>query len=529
MGKKRLTVRKIREILRLHFTAGLSNRQISENLKISKTTVQDCKDRFQRAGLSWPLSGDITDDVLHGKLYPGVVIRNGKPQPDWVAVHLEMKRRHVTLQLLWEEYRDTYPDGMGRSQFYEHYSKFCGSQEEPVMRMVHKGGEKLYIDFSGDGLHYVDRTTGEIIPVALFVASWAASSYSFAEAAMDHSLPRWLMLHRHMYRFFGCVPALSIPDNEKAGVTKASKYEPVLQPTYALLGEHYNTVILPTRPASPRDKATVESNVLHIQRYILGRLRNRVFFSLAEVNEAIKEELADFNARPMQLYKVSRLQRFEELDKPYARPLPAEDFPYVNIQINIRVAKDYHIEYDKFFYSVPHALCGELVEVRRTNQVVEIFHNRERVASHPVGVGLYHQHTTTEHMPANHQFVKGWSPGYFLNRALSVGPHTVELFKAVMARSRHPEQSYRKLMGILNLRGKYSKERIEKAAERALFYRHPSLKALQSILETGIDKEPLALSAAPANIQHLIIPHENIRGADYYAGVAQEQEVRACC
>ena len=151
MGKKRLNVRKIREILRLHFTAGLSNRQISENLKISKTTVQDCKDRFQRAGLSWPLQGDVTDDVLHGKLYPGVVIRNGKPQPDWVTAHLEMKRRHVTLQLLWEEYRDTYPDGMGRSQFYEHYSKFCGSQEEPVMRMVHKGGEKLYIDFSGDG------------------------------------------------------------------------------------------------------------------------------------------------------------------------------------------------------------------------------------------------------------------------------------------------------------------------------------------------------------------------------------------
>jgi transposase len=524
-------VRKIREILRLHFAISLSNRQIAESQKISKTTVQDCLTRFHRASLAWPLSADLTDEALHENLYPGIVIHNGKQQPDWAAIVKEMSRRHVTLQLLWEEHRDTYPDGLGRSQFYEAYNAFCGSQVEPVMRMTHKGGEKLYVDFSGDGLSYLDRIIGKQVPVKLFVASWAASSYSFAEASMDRSLPSWITLHRHMYRFFGCVSALTIPDNEKSGVDKADKYEPMVQSLYAMIGEYYDTVILPTRPHSPRDKATVESNVLHIQRYILGRLRDRTFFSLAEVNDAVREELEGFNNRPMQLYKVSRTERFAELDKPFAKPLPAEDFPYVDIKIDLFVAKDYHIQYRKSFYSVPYILCGQRVEIRRTNQIVEIFHNQIRVASHPAALREFTVSTLPEHMPKNHKFVKGWTPGYFLNRALTIGTHTVVLFKAIMARCCHEEQSYRSLMGVLSLRKKYENDRIEKAAERAVFYNKPYLKAVRIILETGKDKEPLVTnpSAAVPLSPNLTFTHENIRGGEYYTDNATDKEISVCC
>lgn len=515
MGKKRLTVLKIREILRLHFDAHLSNRQIKDCQRISKTTVQRCLERFSRNGFSWPLPMDLSDDVLHQRLYPEIAVREGKPQPDWELIHKEMSKQHVTAQLLWEEYRDTVEGGLGRTQFYECYSRFRKTQIEPVFRLVHKGGEKLFIDFSGDGLSYVDRSTGEIVSVVLFVASWGASSYSFAEAAMDRTLRNWIRLNRHMLRYFACVPGMIVPDNEKTAVTEADKYEPVVHPTYAAFGEHYDTVILPTRPNKPRDKAVVESNVLHIQRFILGRLRNRTFFSLGEINEAIRELLVDYNDRPMQQYKESRRQRFEELDKPFAKPLPADDFPYVIIKINVLVANDYHIEYGKHFYSVPHALCGSRVEVRQTDQIVEIFCRHERVASHPVGTKQYGRTTQDEHMPKEHQFVKGWSPEYFLGRAQTVGKNTVELFTTIMAASHHKEVSYRCLMGMLNLKKTYPVERLENAASRAMYFGQKTLRALKSILEKGLDKEPLPNGGAKAVLQ-LPLFHENIRGAEYY-------------
>jgi transposase len=515
MGKKRLTVLKIREVLRLHFDAHLSNRQIEDCQRVSKTTVQRCLERLSRTGLSWPLPDDMDDSALRQRMYPELSMREGKPQPDWEMIHKEMSRKHVTAQLLWEEYRDTMEDGLGRSQFYECYNRFRKTHAEPVFRLVHKGGEKLFIDFSGDGLSYVDRSTGEIASVVLFVASWGASSYSFAEAAMDRTLPNWIRLNRRMLRFFACVPGLIVPDNEKTAAIEADKYEPVVHPTYAAFGEHYDTVILPTRPNKPRDKAVVESNVLHIQRFILGRLRDRTFFSLAEINEAIQELLVEFNERPMQQYKESRRARFEELDKPFAKPLPAEDFPYVVIKIDVLVANDYHIEYGKHFYSVPHVLCGSRVEVRQTDQVVEIFHGQERVASHCVGTKRYGRTTVTEHMPKDHQFVKGWSPEYFLDRARMIGPNTTELFTSIMAAASHKEVSYRCLMGMLNLQKTYPIERLENAAARATYFRQKTVRVLKSILEKGLDKEPLPNGGEKLVLQ-LPLFHENIRGAEYY-------------
>ena len=515
MGKKRLTVLKIREILRLHFDAGLSNRQIEECLRISKTTVQRCLERLSRAGLSWPLPVELDDATLRQRLYPELPIQEGWPQPDWEMIHKEMSRKHVTTQLLWEEYRDTVAEGLGRSQFYEGYHRFRKLQNEPVFRLVHKGGEKVFVDFSGDGLSYVDRLTGEMVSVVLFVASWGASSYSFAEAAMNRTLLNWIRLNRRMLRFFACVPGLIVPDNEKSAAIKADKYEPVVHPTYAAFGEHYDTVILPTRPNKPKDKAVVESNILHIQRFILGRLRNRTFFSLGEINEAIRDFLVEFNERPMQQYKESRRARFEELDKPFAKPLPAEDFPYVVVKIDVMVAPEYHVEFSEYFYSAPHVLCGSRVDIRQTDQVVEIFHGLERVASHPIGTKRYGRTTQDEHMPKEHQFVKGWSPEYFLNRAQAVGKNTVALFTAIMAASRHKEVSYRCLMGMLNLQKTYPVERLENAAVRAIHFRQMTLRVLKTILEKGLDREPLPNGGANPVLQ-LPLFHENIRGAEYY-------------
>jgi transposase len=525
MKRKRLTVRKINEIFRLHFVGKLSNRQIASSLQISKTTVRDCLGRFAQSGLTWPLAVDFGEDALYGKLYPGVPMREGKPLPDWEHIRKEMSRPHVTLQLLWAEYRQTFPDGVGRSQFYEHYQEYCGRSLSPVMRMVHKGGEKLFVDFSGDGLAYIDQPSGEVVEVELFVASWGASSFCYAEAVENQTIRCWIRVHRHAFRYFGCIASLLVPDNLKSGVTAADYYEPDLNPTYAQMAAYYGAAVLPARPDKPRDKAVVESNVLHIQRYILARLRDQKFFSLAEINAAILVELEQFNDKPMQEYGVSRRQRFTELDKPFALPLPAEDFPYNIIKIEVYVNLDYHIEYREHYYSVPHHLCKERVEVRETDRVVEVYYKNERVASHPFSLGRYGHTTCDAHMPENHRFVKGWSPGYFLNRGLTIGSKTVEAIQQLLARHRHPEIAYRSIMGVLSLQKQYPKERIEKAAERAIYFNQVSKYCMRQILEQGLDKEPLVPAPTAGRPSQLVLFHENIRGADYYATSDSQMEV----
>lgn len=512
-------MRKIKEILRLHYSkADLSNRQIAEILKISKTTVRRCLDRFKSSGLNWPLADDLTEQTLNTKLYSLSQTSPSHIMPDWTHIHNEMIRPHVTLQLLWDEYKETYPDGVGRSRFYFLYRQYKKVHLSPSMRILHKGGDKLFVDYSGDGLEYIDRSTGEIIPVELFVASWGASSYSYAEATYTQQVIDWIQSHVHAYRYFGCVPNATVPDNTKSGITKANFYDPDINPTYAQLAEYYDTVILPARVRKPKDKAAVETNVLHIQRFILGRLRDRKFFSLHEINEAIRIELENFNSKPMQLYKVPRKERFLELDKPYAKPIPAEDFPYIRIKPNVTVHKDYHVNYNDHFYSVPYELCGQKVEVWQTNRIIEIFHDNTRVASHKIGMKKYGFTTLDAHMPKEHRFVKGWSPGFFLNQALKIGDNTVVAVKKLLEKRFYPELGYRSILGIINLTKKYPKERIEKAAERAVYYNQISRKSFLSILQNNLDKEPLngKNKGERKKIVQQDLFHENIRGADYY-------------
>jgi len=520
MAKKRKTVsmKKIFELLRMHYDGdGLSNREIGRALQISKDSVSNYIERFQKSGLSWPLDQKAGEDELRQKLNPIKIKPKQCPIPDWSYIHTELgKKKYVTLFLLWEEYRETYPTGLAISQFYNLYRQWCKKNMAPSLHMMHKGGDKIFVDYSGQKPCYIERSTGEITDVELFVSAWGASSYAYAECTASQQVPEWIDSHKNMFNYFGVVCGALVPDNLKSGVTKADFYDPDLNPTYALLAEHYNTVILPARKKAPKDKAIVENSVLQIQRFILGRLRNRKFFSLAEINQAVKELLVDFNNKPMQQYKVSRKERFEELDKPQAKPLPAEPFPFNQVKYDIGVNRDYHIEFDKHFYSVPNELCGQRMDVMASRNVVEIIHDRKRITSHVRGYKEYGYTTKKEHMPASHQFVKGWTPEKVTSWANQIGPKATELVKGILGNRNHPEQGFRAALGVIRLKNQYPINRIEKACSRASYYRQFSSKAVKAILEQKLEQEPLpSEKLTESNHLHLCF-HENIRGEQYY-------------
>ena len=508
---------KIRDILRMSLEAKLSLQQIALAIRMSKSGVRNCLKRFARSGLSWPLPADTADSQLESLLYPvNAAVRQTYPQPDWQTVTKELARPHVTLELLYQEYRQTYSDNsMSRSSFYRHLTEYRQEHLPPIMRMRHKGGDKLFLDYSGDGLEYINRDTGEIIPAQLFVCSWGASSYSFAEATHTQMLVDWIGSHNRAYAYFGCVAHTEVPDNLKTAVSRADFYDPDLNPLYAKMAQHFGFVVLPARVRKPRDKAVVESNVLHLQRFILGRLRDRRFFSLEEINLAVRELLDEFNSRPMKLCNQSRRQRFEELDKPYALPLPAEPFRYTDYK-NPTVAPDYHVEYQKHFYSVPYTLIGKKVDLYRIDNIVEIYHDTRHVCKHRIKPADYHYSTLDQHMPPNHRYVKGWSQEFFIHRAQTIGPHVTEAVTMVMQRQKHPEQGYRSAMGILALARQYTSQRLEAACQRALHFHYVNRAVLRSILESGLDGKPLTQPdrQLPPRLQ---LVHGNIRGADYYA------------
>jgi len=383
MPAERARMRCVREILRLEHE-GLSDRAIARSTRVARSTVSDYLGRAVAAGLAWPLAAELTDTALeallfvHGGAAPGL---RRKPEPDWPSLlHRELRRPGVTLMLLWQEYRAAAPDGYGYSRFCELYGEWQ-SRLSPTMRQVHPAGERLFADYAGQMVDLADGRTGEVRPAQIFVAVMGASSYTYAEATWTQTLPDWIGAHAGALAFFGGVPRQIVPDNPKVGVLKANWYEPGLNPTYQDFASHYGTAILPARPRKPRDKAKVEVGVLIVERWILARLRNERFLSLTELNAAIAALLADLNARPMRRLGVSRLQLFEELDRPALNPLPSEPYVYAEWRLR-RVGLDYHVDIDDHYYSVPHRLLRQEVEARITQRTVELFHRGERVAAH---------------------------------------------------------------------------------------------------------------------------------------------------
>jgi transposase len=507
---KRLAMRKIKEVIRLG-TQGLSPRRIGESLGIGRTTVQECLGRARAAGLSWPLPKELSDADLEHRLYPRATgaVRGSFPQPDWAYVHRELKRKGVTLALLWEEYRSVHPDGYAYSRFCELYRRWEG-RLSPVMRQHHVAGERLFVDYSGTTLDVICAKTGEIRTAQLFVATLGASNYTYVEATWTQSLPDWIASHVRALSFFGGIPAQVVSDNLKSGVTKACFYEPTVNRTYSDMAAHYDTAIVPARPYKPRDKAKVEGAVLIAQRWIIARLRNQRFFTLDDLNAAICVLLERFNAKVTRHLGTSRRDLFEQLDQPALKPLPAEPYTYAEWK-QCSVALDYHIDVERHYYSVPHQLLRQKIWVRITARTIEIFHKAKRVAAH-ARISSNYQHTTVrEHMPSHHRKYADWTPERLRRQASRIGPNAGTLVEVIMRERRHPEQGFRASMGIVRLAKSYGPERLDAACERALEINARSYASVKSILNNNLERRRRERATdGPA------ITHPNIRGAKYF-------------
>jgi transposase len=504
-------MRKITEVLRLKWALGLSNRAIARSCRISHSTVREYLARAQQAGLSWPLPEELNEEQLIRQLFPEKTAPQpaAKPLPDWESVRSELKKRSVTLRLLWDEYRADNPAGYGYSQYCELYRRYLQRLDTP-MRQNYKAGEKLFVDYAGQTVPITEPETGENWQAEIFVATLGASNYTYAEAQASQELPNWIGGHVRALAYFGGAPQIVVPDNLKQGVKHACWYDPDLNQTYLELAQHYGVAVLPTRVRKPRDKAKVEVGVQVVERWILARLRNRTFFSLAELNQAIRELLHELNRREMKHLGQSRLELFEELDQPLLAPLPLQPYEFA-IWKKVRVHIDYHVAFEKHQYSVPYTLSGKEVDIRATEKTVEIFHQRKRVASHPRSAAQGRFSTHSVHMPPEHQFYSQWSPKRFLHWAEQIGAQTAELISRALDARRHPEQAYRTCLGILGLARRYNPERLEAACLRANVAGIRSYKGVSNILKNQLDQLKLEPEPDPT-----LPPHENIRGENYY-------------
>jgi transposase len=505
-------MRKIKEVLRLKWAQSLSNRQIAKACGIGRPTVGEYLRRAAEAGLAWPLPADLDEATLEQQLFPPPPSLPAPVRgvPDWSLIHQALKRKGVTLFLLWQEYRAAHPEGYQYSWFCDHYRAWQGKLDV-VMRQDHRAGEKLFVDYAGQTMPVVDRDTGEIREAQIFVAVLGASNYTYAEATWTQGLPDWIGSHRRAFSFLGGVPELVVPDNLRAGVSKAHRYEPDTNPTYQDMAAHYGVAVLPTRVRRPRDKAKVEAGVLVVERWILAALRRRNFFSLAELNAAIAGLLEKLNARPFKKLPGSRRAHFEALDKPALKPLPAAPYEYAEWK-KARVHIDYHVAIDGHYYSVPHALIKKQLDVRITQNTLECFHRGQRVASHRRSLHKGRHTTVPAHMPEAHRQAGEWTPQRLSSWAAKTGPATEKLITTVLTSRRHPQQAYRSCLGILRLGKAYGDDRLEAACRRALILGSHSYKSIESILKHRLDDKPLAEQ------QELALPedHDNIRGPSYY-------------
>jgi transposase len=507
-------MRKTREVLRLYFELKLRQRQIARSANVSQSTVHEYVERFRAAGLKWPLPAEMLESDLEEKLFPadpGVARRGAKTPPDFAYIHQELEgHKHTTLQLLWEEYRAAHEDGYGYSRFCHHYQRWK-RQRDLVLRQQHQPGEKLFVDWAGATMPIYDPVTGQASPAQLFVAVLGASNYTYAEATLDQRMANWIGAHVRTFEFFGGCPRLVVPDNARTGVSRACRYEPDLNPTYQEMAMHYTVGVLPTRPRKPRDKAKVEVGVQIAQRWIVAALRHRKFFSLGELNRAIAELLDKLNQRPFKKREGSRQSLFEQLDRPALRPLPAERFDLAEwSQATVNI--DYHIQFDKSFYSVPYPLVRQTVEVRATPATLEIFHQGKRVASHLRTAKPYAAVTDSEHRPAAHRAHLDWPPSRLLQWAATVGTRTQEVVEKILQAQPHPEMGYRSCLGIIRLGQRYPVARVEAAADRALLTGAVSYKSMDSILRHNLDQQPINPPSAPRSLPG----HDNIRGAAYF-------------
>lgn len=510
MPRREVSMRNAREVLRLRIGSGLSVRDVASSCGVSISTVSEYEKRIREAGLGWPLPEDMDDDLLERLVRSGQPTGPSRALPDINYVVTELAKPHVTLTLLWLEYRETNPEGYGYTQFC-HWINEQRAKLDVTLRQHHKAGEKVFTDYAGDTLTIIDPKTGEIVPVYLFVATLGASSYTYAEGVLEMSEASWIASHIRTFEYFGGVPRIIVPDNTKCAVIKPDRYEPDLNPSFAEMAAHYGAAVIPARVRKPRDKAKVENAVLVVERWILAALRNRTFHSIHELGYAVADLLDKLNNRKFKIMDSSRSELFEKTDKPALLPLPSSRYAYGQWK-KATVSIDYHIVVERHFYSVPYQFVRKQVDVRISATTVEVFLGNRRIASHIRSSCEGGFTTNPEHMPKSHRKHLEWTPSRIINWAGSTGPATAQLVERILQSRPHPEMGYRSCLGIIGLSRKYPIDRVEAAAHRALAIGSYSFKSVKSILENGLDRKPL-------HSQLELIPapnHPNIRGPQYY-------------
>lgn len=507
----RLSMRKISELLRLRFEMNASYRDIARSQNISVSTVSEYLARAKAAGLTWPLTTGITEQALYDQLFlPAAQPKRQRAQPDWDKVYRELRKKGMTLQLLWREYRAEQANGLGYSQFCNYYQEHVKTLH-PVMRQSHKAGEKVFVDYSGMKVPWIDVKTGEVCDAEIFVGCLGASQYIFAEATKSQQLPDWIDSHIHMFEFFGGVSEIVVPDNLASGVTKAHRYDPDINANYQHFSEYYGVAIIPARVATPRDKAKVENAVGVVERQILAPLRHHTFTSIAEINEEIKKAVTRLNHQPFQKMKTSRYELFETIDKPALKSLPSERYQhaiYKKAKINI----DYHFTLDDHYYSVPYQWVGKQVEIRATHKIVECFYQQQRLALHARSYKKYQFTTLEKHMPKAHLQQKQFSEAMLKNWANRIGPHTLEFIEYMMKSRAFPQQAYRACLGLLRLSKSFGGARLEKACHKGLIVGATRYQQIEALLKNKLEGEPEQTTTA----DNTTPGHNNIRGAHYY-------------
>ena len=513
MATKRIPMRQLREVLRLRLHAQLSLRQIRDSLKLSLGAIQKVISKADELSLTWDAIEKLNDQQLIQQFYSTPDTRQSSKfqLPDWIDLYQELKRKGTTKYLLWEEYCQQYPDRhYSYSQYCILYQRWLKKQRRS-MRQTHKAGEKLFVDYAGQTVPIVSNVTGEIKTAQIFVAVLGASNYTFCEATWSQKLPDWINSHVRAFDFIGGVPTIVVPDNLKSAVTKACRYDPELNPSYQQLAAHYGTALVPARPLKPKDKAKAEVGVQIIERWILARLRHHTFFSLGELNVCIKALLKEVNNKPFKQLKGTRQQWFDSIDRPALLPLPKQSYQYTDITA-VKVNIDYHVQYEDHFYSIPHHLVGEAIELHAKEYIIELYFHNQRITSH---ARKYYSGMTTvsEHMPVKHEKHHKWTPGRLMNWAKDIGDEVLLWVKTVLNQRQHPEQAYRVCLGLLNLSRSYPAERLNKAC---LIANKKSLYKLKHIKDILLSNQDQLLPENKESLPTLPQAHENIRGPESF-------------
>ena len=528
MPRERIAMLKIEDILRLRYEARRTQREIARSCGMAQSSVHNVLTRAKTAGLGWPLPAELDEPALHERLYgrptPSLAGVRHRTEPDFEYLHRELKRhKHLTLQLLWEEYRDQETGGYGYSRFCDLYRQWRKKQNL-VMRQEHRAGEKAFVDYAGATVEVDDVETGRTRPAQIFVSVLGASSCTYADASWSQGLGSWIDSHVRSFEFYGGCPEVLVPDNLRSAVTQACLYQPEVNRAYREMARYYGIAVVPARPRKPRDKAKAEAGVLLVERWILAALRHERFTSLGELNERIRELVSRLNEKPFRKRpEESRASLFRALDQPALRPLPTQRYEHAE-WLAARVHPDYHVQVGKHFYSVPCELVQEKVEVRMTLDGVEIFHQRRRVATHARSRQEWGCTTVAAHQPRAHREQARWTPERMQSWASRKGPGLGRLAREILEHSEYPRERYREVNGLIRLADQYGGERMEAAARRALHYGTVSYREVKAILESGADRLELEGSEEAGRSAG----HENVRGSAYYGGPGAPREQAPC-